>query len=353
VEINLMEMMEKCQNIHASDLHLTVGAPPIIRLNGRLIRMGDYCLQPSDTQECVQRFLNEEQRQRLERDGECDSSVSVSGKYRFRLNIFKQRGSYAISMRNVDSSALSLEQLGLPSVLRDLTKKNNGIVLVTGPTGSGKSTTLATLIDIINHERDCHILTIEDPIEFLYKHDKSIVNQREIGSDTLNYPAALRAAMREDPDVILIGEMRDHESIAIALTAAETGHLVFSTLHTIGAAKTIDRIIDVFPPNQQQQIRVQLSTALQAVVSQQLIPRADGKGREVAVELMMINPAIRNLIRESKSHQINNTIATGASAGMITMDNSLLKLYHSKKITYDEMVSHCVDYDYIKQSYNG
>jgi len=344
--------MEKCQSIHASDLHLTVGSPPVIRVNGRLIRIGDYRLLPKDTKDCVHQFLNEEQLLKLEQEGECDSSISVSGKYRFRLNVFKQRGTYAISMRNVDSSVLSLEQLGLPPVLRDLTKKNNGIVLVTGPTGSGKSTTLATLIDIINHERDCHILTIEDPIEFLYKHERSIVNQREIGSDTLNYHNALRSAMREDPDVILIGEMRDHESIAIALTAAETGHLVFSTLHTIGAAKTIDRIIDVFPPNQQQQIRVQLSTALQAVVSQQLIPRIDGKGREVAVELMFMTPAIRNLIRESKSHQINNAIVTGANAGMITMDNSLLKLYKARKISYDEMVSHCVDYDYIKQNNN-
>lgn len=353
MEIDLLELMEKCQKIHASDLHLTVGSPPVIRVNGRLIRIGDYSLLPRDTEKYVRQFLNEEQLLKLTKEGECDSSVSVSGRYRFRLNVFRQRGTYAISMRNVDSSVLTLEQLGLPPILRDLTRKNNGIVLVTGPTGSGKSTTLATLIDIINHERDCHILTIEDPIEFLYKHDKSIVNQREIGSDTQNYHNALRSAMREDPDVILIGEMRDHESIAIALTAAETGHLVFSTLHTIGAAKTIDRIIDVFPPNQQQQIRIQLSTALQAVISQQLIPRTDGRGREVAVELMLMNPAIRNMIRESKSHQINNTIITSSNAGMITMDNSLLKLYQSNKISYDEMVSHCVDYDYIKQNNNG
>jgi len=351
MEIDLLELMEKCQKIHASDLHLTVGSPPVVRVHGRLHRLGEENLLPKHTADYVHQFLNEEQFQRLEKDGECDTSISVSGKYRFRLNVFKQRGTYAIAMRNVDSSVLSLDQLGLPATLKDLTKKNNGIILVTGPTGSGKSTTLATLIDIINHERDCHILTIEDPIEFLHKHDKSIVNQREIGSDTMSFPSALRAALREDPDVILIGEMRDYESISIALTAAETGHLVFSTLHTIGAAKTIDRIIDVFPPNQQQQIRIQLSMALQAVISQQLIPRTDGRGREVAIELMLMNPAIRNLIRESKTHQINNAIMTGANAGMITMDNSLMSLYRSKKISYDEMASHCVDYETIKQNY--
>lgn len=350
MEINLIELMEKCKAMHASDLHLTVGIPPVIRVFGRMIRIGDEKLKPEDIEKCIQQFLSDAQLLKLKEKGECDTSLSISGKSRFRINVFRQRGSYAVAMRNIDSSILSVSQLGLPPQIKDFTKKNNGIVLVTGPTGSGKSTTLATLIDIINHERDCHILTLEDPIEFLHKHDKGIVNQREIGLDTQSYHSGLRSALREDPDVILIGEMRDYESIAIALTAAETGHLVFSTLHTVGAAKTIDRIIDVFPPNQQQQIRIQLSMTLQGVVSQQLLPRADGKGREVAVELMFANPAIRNLIRESKTPQINNVLITNGNMGMVTMDNSLLKLYKANKITYDDLQVYCTDFDYIKQN---
>lgn len=350
MEINLAELMEKCKFMNASDLHITTGIPPVLRVYGRMIRVGSDKVLPDDIAKCIKQILNEDQLESLHKRGECDSSISISGKSRFRVNVFRQRGTYAIAMRNIDSSILSIEQLGLPEKIRDFTKKNNGIVLVTGPTGSGKSTTLAALIDIINHDRDSHILTLEDPIEFLHKHNKSIVNQREIGMDTNSYHSGLRAALREDPDVILIGEMRDYESIAIALTAAETGHLVFSTLHTVGAAKTIDRIIDVFPPSQQQQIRIQLSMTLLGVVSQQLIPRLDGKGREVAVELMFANPAIRNLIRESKTPQINNAIITSGNIGMITMDNSLIKLYKNQKISYDDLCSYCVDYDYIKQN---
>ncbi|MHB1454476.1 MAG: type IV pilus twitching motility protein PilT [Saccharofermentanales bacterium] len=350
MEMNLMELMAKVYSVHASDLHITVGLPPIMRLNGRLIRLTEEKMTPADTKEYVSQCTTEEQRERLDKDGEIDSSVSVGGGYRFRMNVFKQRGSYAIALRNVDSDILSLEQLNLPSVLAEFTKKNYGFVLVTGPTGSGKSTTLATMIDMINHTRDCHIITLEDPIEFLHKHDRSIINQREIGSDSRSYHHALRSALREDPDVILIGEMRDYESITIALTAAETGHLVFSTLHTIGAAKTIDRIIDVFPPNQQQQIRIQLSMTLQGIVSQQLVPREDNRGREVATEVMFATPAIRNLIREGKTPQISNSIMTGSSMGMITMDNSLLALYKDRKISYDEVLTRCIDMDYVKQN---
>lgn len=347
-----LELLGKCKEMNASDLHLTVGIPPVLRIYGKMFRIGDVKLTPEDIDRYVHQSLNEEQLRKLEEIGEIDSALSIKGKARFRINIFRQRGSYSIAMRNIDSTILTVAQLGLPTQIRDFTKKINGIVLVTGPTGSGKSTTLATLINIINHERDCHIITLEDPIEFLHRHDKGIVNQREIGIDTQNYHNGLRAAMREDPDVILIGEMRDYESIAIALTAAETGHLVFSTLHTIGAAKTIDRIIDVFPPNQQQQIRTQLSMALQGIISQQLIPHIDGKGREVAVELMIMNPAIRNLIREAKSPQIDNVIMTSGNQGMITMDNSLLTLYKHNKITYEDMINYCVDSEYIKQNMN-
>lgn len=350
MEMNLLELMNKCHAVHASDLHLTVGMPPIIRLNGRLIHLNEEVLRPADTVEYVVQCTDEEQRKCLDRDGEIDFSISIIGGFRFRVNAFKQRGSYAIAMRNVDNDILSLSQLGLPPVLKEFTTKNFGFVLVTGPTGSGKSTTLATLIDMINHDRDCHIITLEDPIEFLHKHDKSIINQREIGSDSRSYHHALRSALREDPDVILIGEMRDYESIAIALTAAETGHLVFSTLHTIGAAKTIDRIIDVFPPNQQQQIRIQLSMTLLGIVSQQLIPRADAKGREVATEVMFANPAVRNLIREGKTPQISNSIITGGSLGMVSMDNSLINLYKDRKITSDEVYTRCVDIEYVKQN---
>ena len=350
MDIIITDLMEKCQEIGASDIHLSVGIPPTIRVNGRLVKLGDTIIKPQDTEECVRSFLSDKQFEELAEKGEYDLSISASGKYRYRVNVFRQRGTYAVAMRNVDSTILSPEQLGLPLAIRDFTRKNYGIVLVTGPTGSGKSTTLATLIDIINKERDCHILTLEDPIEFLHKHDKSIVNQREIGNDTSNYLNALRASLREDPDVILIGEMRDHESISIALTAAETGHLVFSTLHTIGAAKTIDRIIDVFPPNQQQQIRIQLSMTLQGVISQQLIATKEGTRRVAASEIMFSTPAIRNLIRESKTPQINNAIATGAAQGMITMDNSLISLYKSGKITYEDMILHSVDPEYVRMN---
>ncbi|MHB1483960.1 MAG: type IV pilus twitching motility protein PilT [Saccharofermentanales bacterium] len=352
MEINLVELMQKCKDENASDLHLTVGVQPVLRIYGRMVRIGDQKLTSEDLEKCVKQSLQEAQLERLHEKGEVDGSLSIKGKARFRINVFKQRGSYAIAMRNIDSSILTISQLGLPAQVKEFTRKNNGFVLVTGPTGSGKSTTLATLIDIINHDRDCHIITLEDPIEFLHKHDKGIVNQREIGLDTQNYHNGLRAALREDPDVILIGEMRDYESIAIALTAAETGHLVFSTLHTVGAAKTIDRIIDVFPPAQQQQIRIQLSMTLQGIISQQLLPRIDGKGREVAVELMFATPAIRNLIRESKTPQISNAIITSGNQGMITMDNSLLKLYKTNKISSDDLMTYCVDYEYIKQNMN-
>lgn len=345
----LFDLMDKCLQMHASDIHLTVGLPPVIRVNGRLQRIGEVPLEPGDIWECITELLEEIKIQELEKNGQIDTAISASGRFRYRVNIFRQRGTYAVAMRNVDSSILSLEQLGLPSAVKEFTKMSHGLVLVTGPTGSGKSTTLAAMVDIINRTRDCHILTLEDPVEFLHKHERSIVNQREIGTDTADYHAALRSALREDPDVILIGEMRDHESMVIALTAAETGHLVLSTLHTIGAAKTIDRIIDVFPPSQQQQIRIQLSTALQGVISQQLIPNTEGNKRELAVEIMFANTAIRNMIRESKTHQINNTISSGRSAGMITMDDSLIDLFKQQKISYADVILHSMDPEYIRQ----
>ena len=342
--------MQFCQENGGSDLHLTVGLPPTVRISGHLVPINETKLGQADTESFVNYFLSPVQKATLDDLGELDTSVASPGHYRFRLNAYHQRGSYALAMRLVNEKIKTIAELGMPETISNFAWKSRGLVLVTGPTGSGKSTTLATLIDLVNRERDCHIITIEDPIEYLHKHNKSMVNQREVGSDTKSYSNALRAALREDPDVILIGEMRDLDSIAIALTAAETGHLVFSTLHTIGAAKTIDRIIDVFPPTQQQQIRIQLSMTLLGVVSQQLIPRMNSSGRVAATEIMMVTPAIRNLIREAKTPQINNAILTGGSMGMSTMDNSLLNLYQDKLISREDLNLYCVDPAYINQN---
>ncbi|MCK5129307.1 MAG: type IV pilus twitching motility protein PilT [Clostridiales bacterium] len=347
--MDIHELLKKSAELKASDLHITVGLPPISRIHGHLEKLTDQKLTPADTEGFIRMLLNENQFSHLEQKGEIDFSVSVFGMYRYRVNAYKQRNSYAAAMRLVESNIKSFEQLGLPSTISDFCNKTRGLVLVTGPTGSGKSTTLAAMIDQMNRTRDCHILTLEDPIEYLHRHQKSIVNQREIGNDSMSYSNALRSALRQDPDIILIGEMRDLETIGIALTAAETGHLVLSTLHTIGAAKTIDRIIDVFPPHQQQQIRTQLSMTLQGVISQQLIPRSDQKGRIAAIEIMMASPAIRNLIREGKTPQINNVIMTSARLGMRTMDNSIAEYYQKGIISKDDTLLHCIDLEYIKR----
>lgn len=334
----------------ASDLHITVGIPPTIRVNGELIHIGVERLRPKDIEEYVKNIMTDEQFKIFEAQDELDFSFSLAGMGRFRVNVFKQRGTIAAAIRTVPANIPDLVELGLPSVVGELTKNTKGLILVTGPTGSGKSTTLASMIKIINNERKCHILTLEDPIEYLHRHNKSIVNQREIGNDSFSYSKALRSALRQDPDVILVGEMRDLETIAIALTAAETGHLVLSTLHTIGAAKTIDRIIDVFPPFQQQQIRIQLSTVLQAVISQQLIPRTDHKARIAAAEVMIVTPAIRNLIRENKTHQIASAIQTGIKYGMQTMDSAIINLYNSGVINYGDAIMYAVDSEMLKRS---
>ena len=347
--MDIHELLKQSASLGASDLHITVGLPPISRIHGHLQKLTDEKLSPQITESFIKSLLNQNQWNLLQEKGEVDFSVSVFGLYRYRVNAYKQRGSYAAAMRLVESNILGFEQLGLPPILSDLCNRNRGLILVTGPTGSGKSTTLAAMIDQMNKTRDCHILTLEDPIEYLHKHKKSIVNQREIGNDSKSYTNALRSALRQDPDIILIGEMRDLETIAIALTAAETGHLVLSTLHTIGAAKTIDRIIDVFPPFQQQQIRTQLSMTLQSVISQQLIPRTDKKGRVAAIEVMLANPAIRNLIREGKTPQINNVIMTSLKIGMRTMDSSIAEFYHQGKISLDDALLYCSDLDSIKR----
>lgn len=327
----------------ASDLHITVGIPPKCRVHGTLINLGLEKLLPKDTDLIIQPMLSEYSKQRLEKNGEVDFSYSIPNLGRYRVNVFKQRGSYAAAIRLVGTSIPAPNQLGIPDSVLELTKRKRGLVLVTGPTGSGKSTTLASLIDLINSNSNLHIITLEDPIEYLHQHKKSIVNQREIGLDTFSYQDALRAALREDPDVILVGEMRDLETIAIAITAAETGHLVFSTLHTIGAANTVDRIIDVFPSHQQQQIRIQLASVLEAVVSQQLIPSSDGAGRVAAFEVMHANSAIRNLIREAKAHQITTIIQTNRKLGMQTMDEAIYNLYINKKIDAEQAIHFAQD----------
>ena len=326
----LLEVIER----NASDLHLTAGARPTVRVRGHLQPLEDYPVMTTEqTREIVYSILTNDQRQRLETDWQIDFAYAIPGHARFRVNAYYQRAAIGAAFRLIPFSIKSVDELGLPLVLHELAKKPRGFVLVTGPTGSGKSTSLAAVIDEINSSREEHIMTIEDPIEFLHGHKKCIVNQREIGSDAQSFAAGLKAALRQDPDVILVGEMRDLETIHTALTAAETGHLVFATLHTQDAPQTIDRIIDVFPASQQQQVRVQLSVALQGIITQQLLPTADGAGRIAACEVLLATPAIRNLIREGKTHQIYSSLQTGASIGMQTMDAALATLVRQGKIT--------------------
>ncbi len=346
---NIDRYLQEAVNKGASDLHLTVGKPPTLRLNGKLYPLGDTALLPEDVRQSAEQLMDESHREIFSRKGEVDLSYSVSGLGRFRVNIYCQRGSTALALRVLNTEIPELDKLGLPDSTYQLARRQKGFVVVTGPTGSGKSTTLAAMINLINQERNCHILTLEDPIEYLHPHGNSLVNQREIGGDSNDFAQALRAALRQDPDVILLGEMRDLETISIAITAAETGHLVFATLHTIDAPQTIDRIIDVFPPEQQQQVRVQLANNLVGVVAQQLLPRQDGGGRALASEVMITNPAIRNLIREGKIYQIYSTMQTSGRQGMQTMDASLVNLYQQGSIDQETAVGHSVDPEEIKK----
>ncbi len=326
----LMEVVAR----KASDLHLAAGAQPTVRVRGRLDRLEGYPeLSGTDTREIVYSILSGDQRQRLETNWQLDFAYSIPGHARFRVNAYFQRGAVGAAFRLIPFGLTTIDQLGLPAITHDLTRKPRGFVLVTGPTGSGKSTSLAAMLDEINATREEHIMTIEDPIEFLHGHKKCIVNQRELGSDAHSFADALKAALRQDPDVILVGEMRDLETISTALTAAETGHLVFATLHTQDSAQTVDRIIDVFPPEQQGQVRVQLSVALQGIITQQLLPTADGSGRVAACEVLVPNPAVRNLIREGKTHQIYSVLQTGSAQGMQTMDAALVSLVRTGRVS--------------------
>lgn len=341
--ITINDLLAISKENGASDLHITVGVPPKCRVNGELRSIDLPRLSPQDTEAIISPLLGEYQKKVLEEHGEVDFAHSIPEQGRYRVNVFRQRGSLACVIRLVGMSIPEPQTLGITPAMLDLTNKKRGLVLVTGPTGSGKSTTLASLIDQINRNYSSHIITLEDPIEYLHQHNKSVVNQREIGLDTNNYAHALRAALREDPDVILVGEMRDLETISTAITAAETGHLVFSTLHTIGAAATIDRAIDVFPPSQQQQIRIQLATVLEAVISQALIPLTGGRGRAAAFEVMLGTPAIKNLIREGKTFQIPSMMQTSKRMGMQTLDDAIYDLYLSGKISAEHALNYSQD----------
>ena len=325
-----------------SDLHLTVGAPPMVRLNGDLVAVEGAAPLVSDVlRKTIYAMLTQKQRERFEQHLELDFAYSLPGQARFRVNVFRQRDAVGAVFRVIPHEIRRIDQLGVPDSVAAFAGLSRGFVLVTGPTGSGKSTTLASIVDLANRARQDHIMTVEDPIEFLHQHQRCLVNQREVGEDTLSFQAALKHVLRQDPDIILVGEMRDLETISVALTAAETGHLVFATLHTQDVAQTIDRIIDVFPPEQQQQVRVQLAGALQGVVCQQLVRTADGRGRAVAVEVLVATPAIRNLIREGKTHQIHSALQSGAKFGMSTMDAHLADLVRRRVVTYETALEKC------------
>ena len=343
-DMHVDDLLTEATQRGASDLHLSVGLPPTIRLDGRLHRMQYEALTGQDVQRLVYDILTNQQIQWFEKVHELDFSYGLAGVGRFRLNLYRQRGCIGAAMRAIPTRIPTLEDLRLPGLLRDLTRKPSGLVLVTGATGAGKSTTLAAMIDVINQERDCHIMTIEDPIEYLHTHRRAMVNQRELGQDTHSFENALRAVLREDPDVILVGELRDLETISAAITLAETGHLVFATLHTRNAPQTIDRIVDVFPPYQQDQIKVQLANSLEAIVAQQLLPRLGG-GRVPAVEVLISNSAVRNLIREGRTDQLYSTLETGSQSGMITMDRALVNMVRLGTVNLDVAKAASLDPD--------
>lgn len=340
-EIDGLLLMAKDRK--ASDVHLTASLEPKARIHGELVSLTAEKLTPMRLDELIRPMLTKASEEKIKEFGEADFSYAIPGEGRFRVNVFRQRGVLAAVLRLVGTDVPPAEQLGIPKDVMELIHKKRGLILVTGPTGSGKSTTLASMIDKMNKSRNCHIITLEDPIEYLHSHKEAVINQREIGTDSQSYAGALRAALREDPDVILLGEMRDLDTIATAITAAETGHLVLSTLHTTGAAATIDRIIDVFPTAQQQQIRLQLSNVLEAVISQLLLPNSQGNGRVAAFEVMFGSPAIRNLIRENKTHQINGLIQTSKKLGMQMMDDALYDLYMTHKVDKDVALSYAQD----------
>lgn len=338
-EVTIEDLLHLLVERGASDLHLKAGSAPMIRVDGELTPASYEIMTPDTVRRMTESILTDEQKAKFIADKELDLAYSIPGLSRFRVNIYLQRGTWAAAIRVIPSRPFTIDELKLPPLTKELAMKPRGLVLVTGPTGSGKSTTLAAMINHINENRRCHIVTVEDPIEFLHKDKNSVVSQREVGQDTHTFSLALRHVLRQDPDVILIGEMRDLETTSIAITAAETGHFVLATLHTSSAPSTVDRVIDIFPPHQQQQIRMQLSVTLEGILCQTLIPKAKGSGRVMAMELMPVSPAIRNIIREGKTHQIPNSIQAGASLGMMSLDMSLRNLYMQGLITHEDALS--------------
>ena len=351
--IEMGELLQLVVDEGVSDLHIEVGAAPTLRLHGSLTPVDSPILRPEDTERLVKSIASDQHQQKIKQDGGVDFGFAFSDKARFRVSCFKQKGFYGMVLRQIPNKLLALHDIGLPASIKDLLFRPRGLILVTGPTGSGKSTTLASMMNVINIERDCHIITVEDPVEFYHDHKKSLIIQREVGVDVPSFSEALRRALRQDPDVILVGEMRDLETMEAAVTAAETGHLVFATLHTTGAARTVDRITDAFPTDQQEQIRTQLASSLVAVVSQVLLPRIDKPGRVAAFEIMLTTPGIQALIRENKTFRITSELQTGAKFGMNTLDSHLTELYERKIISYGEMITKAQDPQGIIQKMEG
>jgi twitching motility protein PilT len=343
MSIQMDDLLQVVVDEGASDLHIRVGVPPVIRLHGSLVPMDLPILVAEDTENLMKAITSESHIQRVREQGGTDFGFAYGDQARFRVSVFKEKGNHGLVLRQIPSKLMSLEQIGLPPSIKDLLFRPRGLILVTGPTGSGKTTTLASMIDVVNIERDCHIITVEDPIEYYHPHKKSIVTQREIGVDVPDFAEALRRGLRQDPDCILVGEMRDLETMEAAITAAETGHLVFATLHTTGAARTVDRIVDAFPTDQQEQIRTQLASSILAVISQLLLVRTDSKGRVACFEIMITTPSIQALIRDNKTFRITSDIQTGAKFGMVTLDANLMALYEKGLISYGDLVTKAQD----------
>lgn len=352
-KIEISDLLELVLEEGASDLHLAVNSAPVLRLHGDMIPLETEPLGPEDTERLMKSITSEQNQQQVRQNGGTDFGFAFGDKARFRVSVFRQRGHIGMVLRTIPNDLLNLEQIGLPPSVKELLYRPRGLVLVTGPTGSGKSTTLASMINIINQDRACHIITVEDPIEFYHEHKRSVITQREIGVDVPRFSEALRRALRQDPDIILVGEMRDLETIEAAVTAAETGHLVFGTLHTTGAAETVDRIVDAFPTDQQEQVRTQLAVTLVAVISQLLLQREDKAGRVAAFEIMITTPSIRASIRDNKTFRITSDIQTGAKYGMITLDSHLLKLYNDGIISYGDLITKCRDAESMVQKIHG